>query len=593
MKKIISLLLMLSLLFSISIGAFAYNAYPSGDGKIIVSGEKNPDRPIGLLVYPKDSTQIVSIGQAPAGEGEFLLTLPIGGADGLDYTVKIDGETLINVNNISSADALAELNAASDGVIKNVIDKYNFVFGFDLLVLDAIYNKQTAYEALAAKTFTSAQNAASEYLDALSDVINNEKLEALSLISQGNAMDAVSKYIGHFAVDKAAFDAVKTKAYVYNFLNGNTYNQSEFETAFADAILVANINDASGDAFISLVRESQAKIGLDLGEDANIAAIVFTKADARPAKDFAELKTIFMEEISLNKLNTATKDTVKSVLEAENSVLGILNVSGYSSLGEEEKKAVCQSMAGGNFASVEAARQEFSAIVERVNNPQIPSAPPSPSKPSSGGNVSISGGSSAGGTTVPSAGTANLPFTDITTSHWGYSAIADLYSQKIISGTSETTFEPEREVTREEFVKMLVGTFGLFNVSAKNVFTDVPDDHWSLKFVASAYEKGLTLGKDDGSFGIGELLTRQDMATLAARCADIARLNLSNNNNLVFADEDKVSEYAKESVYKLSAAGIINGVGNNMFSPNQSCTRAMAAKVCNELLKLYQGGVIR
>ena len=41
------------------------------------------------------------------------------------------------------------------------------------------------------------------------------------------------------------------------------------------------------------------------------------------------------------------------------------------------------------------------------------------------------------------------------------------------------------------------------------------------------------------------------------------------------------------------AAGIINGVGNNTFAPYSGCTRAMAAKVCYELLKLYSGGVIR
>ncbi len=593
MKKIITQALILIMILSMSLVSFAYKAYPSGDGKIIVTGNKNPDHAIGLLVKPADGSRIVSIGQAPRGEGEFMVILPIGSADGLDYSIKIDGETVVLVNNVSSTDALAELNAASDGAIRSVIDKYNFIFEFELSKLDAVYNKQLAYEALAAKTFTSVPNAASEFLDALSDVINSEKLAALTLVSEGKSAEAVSKYIGHFEVDKSAFDAVKTKAYVYDFLNGNTYNESEFVSAFADAILVANINDASGSAFVALVRASQAKIGLDLSESANIADIVFAKADSRPATDFAHLKTIFMEEISLNKLNTASKETIKSVLEAENSVLGILDVSGYSALDEAAKKAVCESMAGGNFASVAAAKAEFSAIVDRINNPQIPPIPPSPSNPVSGGNVSISGGGASGGAITPPAATSSLPFVDITPSHWGYTSVASLYSQKIISGTSEVTFEPEREVTREEFVKMLVGTFGLFNASAKNVFTDIADDDWCIKFVASAYEKGLTLGREDGSFGKGETLTRQDMATLAARCADISKLNLTGSIEVYFADEDSIASYAKDSVHKLAAAGIINGVGNNTFSPNSGCTRAMAAKVCNELLKLYQGGVIR
>lgn len=593
MKKIISICLLLALLLSCSSGAFAYSMYPSGDGKIIVCGDKNPDRPTGLLVYSSDGARIVSIGQAPEGDDEFEVYLSIGAAaDGGVYRIIVDASEPDLVKNISSSDALYELNAASDASVGTLAERYKYIFDFDISALDALYDKAPAYTALADTVFTEAQ-AGEQFLSAIQIVINNEKDTALAMIADGKADTAISRYINHFDVDTADFASVKTKQYVYNFLNGNTYtNYTDFESAFADAILVANINDASGDDFVRLVRASQAKIGLDLSADAQIPDSVFAKADKRPAKNFEALQTIFKEEIALNKLNTAAIDDVKAVIEAEDNVLNLLSTPGYSALSEEQKTEVCKAMAGGNYATVEAVRTEFAAVTNRTANPQIPQLPPSPGGSTTGGGVSISGGASSGGSQITPSG-SSLPFADLSASHWGYEAISSLYGQKIVSGTSETTFEPEREVTREEFVKMLVGTFGLFNVSAKNVFTDVPDDHWSLKFVASACEKGLTLGREDGSFGIGEILTRQDMATLAARCAQIAGFSLEDNADITFTDESAISAYALGSVYTLAKAGIINGVGGSMFSPYAGCTRAMAAKVCNELLKLYQGGVIR
>lgn len=53
-----------------------------------------------------------------------------------------------------------------------------------------------------------------------------------------------------------------------------------------------------------------------------------------------------------------------------------------------------------------------------------------------------------------------------------------------------------------------------------------------------------------------------------------------------FADSDKISEYAKEAVMSLKSAGVVNGVNDTDFAPEQNCTRAMAAKVIYTALNL-------
>jgi len=424
-------------------------------------------------------------------------------------------------------------------------------------------------------------NISAEYVDS-----------ALSLIAQSKSSEAISKYLGLFEVDVAGFASIAGKNRIYDYLDGNVYSDAAgFEADFADALTLGRIYEASGDRFIELVRASQAKIGMDLSESSGIAPIVFDKVDARTLTSFGfdALHDAFAEEISLGKLNAATEDTARAVLEAENAVLGLLDMAGYSSLSETDKTSVCQALARAeDFASIQAAKDEFALLIQRASTPGATIEPPPSSRP--GGSYSVSGGS-AGGTQVQQPSSSSLPFTDISPSHWGYESISSLYSQGIVSGTSTTTFEPEREVKREEFVKMLVGTFGMYNPEAKNVFTDIAADDWCAAYVASAFEKGLTTGRGDGTFGKGELLTRQDMATLASRCAEIAKLEFSNVNSVEFADEAHFAPYATQSIHALAKAGIINGVGGGVFSPNTSCTRAMAAKVCSQLLKLYKGGV--
>ena len=55
-----------------------------------------------------------------------------------------------------------------------------------------------------------------------------------------------------------------------------------------------------------------------------------------------------------------------------------------------------------------------------------------------------------------------------------------------------------------------------------------------------------------------------------------------------FEDDNNISDYAKDAVYKVRDAGIINGYNNNQFSPATSLTRAEAATVIIKLLNILQ-----
>ena len=57
----------------------------------------------------------------------------------------------------------------------------------------------------------------------------------------------------------------------------------------------------------------------------------------------------------------------------------------------------------------------------------------------------------------------------------------------------------------------------------------------------------------------------------------------------VFADNDEISDYAREAVSALAGSGIIDGVGDNTFAPNQTATRAQTAKLIWKLLQTKEG----
>lgn len=164
-------------------------------------------------------------------------------------------------------------------------------------------------------------------------------------------------------------------------------------------------------------------------------------------------------------------------------------------------------------------------------------------------------------------------FDDIDHVTWANDAINQLKKKGIINGISDREFAPDLYVTREEFAAMTVRAFGLPIVSERgNLFVDVLDGAWYNSAVTAAYAAGIIKGKADGSFGVGEEITREDMAVMLYRASA-----LKGTSNTVFKDKNAISDYASEAVESLSSAGVINGDGDGFFNPLYAATRAEAA----------------
>ena len=95
-------------------------------------------------------------------------------------------------------------------------------------------------------------------------------------------------------------------------------------------------------------------------------------------------------------------------------------------------------------------------------------------------------------------------------------------------------------------------------------------------------------GIGNEKFGTGVTLIRQDLAVIADRIITEGFLQKKFENvgsNTSFSDIKSVSDYAKESVLKMQKLGVINGTGENMFTPSGGVTRAQAAQIIYNLIK--------
>lgn len=180
-----------------------------------------------------------------------------------------------------------------------------------------------------------------------------------------------------------------------------------------------------------------------------------------------------------------------------------------------------------------------------------------------------------------------VTFTDIQ-NHWAKSNIEFLASREIVNGVKEDVFAPNSNITRAEFVKMLVNSLDGLNITSSKTqsFGDVKDGAWYASYINWAAEKGIVSGMGNGTFGANEAISRQDMAVIIGRFAKEMEINLNaQTNKVTFADDAKISGYAKDSVYTMQQAGIINGVGGNNFNAQGKATRAEVAKMINLVIE--------
>lgn len=201
------------------------------------------------------------------------------------------------------------------------------------------------------------------------------------------------------------------------------------------------------------------------------------------------------------------------------------------------------------------------------------------------GNKNSSGGSYSTPLSPPIAtNNDDIIFSDVPESHWAKNMISQLTGMKIINGYNDSTFKPDANISREEFVKIVVVGFGLLDSNAQCEFLDVTVDDWFYPYIASAKSRGIVQGNNN-TFGSGAFISRQDATVILSRLADILDKNKGDSEEVNYTDMENISDYAQSAVNVLSALGIVNGYPDGTFKPNGNVTRAEAACLIYKMLQ--------
>ncbi len=181
---------------------------------------------------------------------------------------------------------------------------------------------------------------------------------------------------------------------------------------------------------------------------------------------------------------------------------------------------------------------------------------------------------------------APLPFPDVTEGDWFYDAVRYAYETGLMDGVGDSLFAPNSQTTRAQLVTILYRLEGEPEVSGTSGFTDVEAGTWYTDAVAWAAANGIVNGTTDTTFAPGEDITREQLVTVLYRYAESKGYDVSASADLSgYPDAGQVQDYAQPAMAWAVAEGIVEGVDGTL-NPAGNATRAQIATI---LMRFCEG----
>lgn len=171
--------------------------------------------------------------------------------------------------------------------------------------------------------------------------------------------------------------------------------------------------------------------------------------------------------------------------------------------------------------------------------------------------------------------------------HWAKEAIEYCLSKGYFKDiVKDQKFEPEKQITRGEFITVLARFAGAKESNAKTSFTDIDKNMYYAPFVAWAKENNITAGTGNGKFSPEKPISRAEMTTMLYRFLKSMKIDLKSlDKNIDFKDKDKIPSWAKEAIKEIVDLGILNGNDDKTFNPMGKFKRCQMAQIIYNLSK--------
>lgn len=183
---------------------------------------------------------------------------------------------------------------------------------------------------------------------------------------------------------------------------------------------------------------------------------------------------------------------------------------------------------------------------------------------------------------------AGVPFTDVNAGDWYYDAADYVFSRGIMTGMNRKEFGPSVTLSRAQFATILYRMEEEPEAGYDSgAFPDVADGQFYTYPAMWAKGTGVITGYEDGRFGPADTITREQMAVMMFRYANMLELDTSVRGNTgEFPDADRVSSFADEAVRWAIGQGLIRG-DQNRINPQGSAERAQCATIVMRFMDAY------
>lgn len=512
-----------------------------GTNSVVIEGTAAPNEQVLLTVVRKGASEAdffenmaYQYQKESGADGSFRFDFKMDEAALYTAYASTPDETFtydfVFTNNASAVDIIERINAASSAsAVERILREDRYAAGLFLPECDAepdyAYTARLIYggRPYSAGSVDEVINSFKEIL-AYGYVINGDTDNIFTLEEYLKIYEIPGTEI--FTSD--IFKESHQKEVTQRMKGMDFETRDEFEDAVTEQMALALIEDPNGYGNVELVCETFAdRIGINTSEG---SAAVYRGLYGKSFSDFGALKDAFEE-----------------LAEEGGSGIGGSGGSGGSGGGG----------GGGGGSSFGGGSASLGGSVS--------------------GTVSSSTGSTPEKLPMDTEETFETVFTDLGGYDWALEAVSALYDEGIISGRTETSFAPAENVTRSEFVKMVVLAFDVSDNGGRIPFTDVAEDAWDREYISAAYNSGIIDGISAAEFGGSLPITRQDMAVIIQRAAGIEDVDTDTAEK--FADDWQISNYAYNAAYALKSEGVMVGDDNNMFNPKNTASRAEAAKV--------------
>ena len=192
-----------------------------------------------------------------------------------------------------------------------------------------------------------------------------------------------------------------------------------------------------------------------------------------------------------------------------------------------------------------------------------------------------------GGQTPDDGEWAN-PFGDVKQGDWFYDYVKYAEQNKLMNGTSKTTFEPNSMLSRAMLVTILWRADNSPYVNYAMKLNDVGENEYYTEAVRWAASEKIVEGVTETEFAPNDNITREQIAVIMHRYAKYKNYDVSvgdNTNILSYDDFADISDYAIGAMQYAAGAGLIKGRSASTLNPKDNATRAETAAILERFIE--------